>query len=152
MKNIPQCSVSSTFFSFHSIVGMGSATVSASRPEENFCTNVGHGCQWGRRYWFQLQTRLGFIRQRRCGMTNTLMVSTSYTVKIFVVPLLTQLLKMLKWEDFKFTFSIKKELKKTVKVTMLKNQNDRYFCCSWQHFSFKQVLELHLQVLCSVED
>ena len=54
---------------------------------------------------------------------------------------------MLKWQDFKFTFSIMKELKQTVKVTMQKNQNDIYFCCLWQHFSIKQVLEIHLDTL-----
>ena len=55
------------------------------------------------------------------------MVPKSASVKNFVVPLLTQLPKMLKWKDFKFTFSIMKELKQTVKVTMQKNQNNKYF-------------------------
>ena len=41
---------------------------------------------------------------------------------------------------------------KLFKGTMQKNQNDRYFCCLWQRFSIKQVLQLHLQILCSVKD
>ena len=63
-----------------------------------------------------------------------------YTLKSFVVPLLTQLAKMLNQQDVKLIFFITVlrpwGTKKTVEVTMLKNQSDKYFCRTNLAFSF----------------